>query len=459
MPRSQRAAAHAAKSKFPNAVKLMKEADPEVKKEGNENKNKKRSASWKGTRPPKQNKGGKKGDSGGNRGCFGRTRSLTEKLRAEHWTVWEHDTAFSGTGRRLHSEPSAAANAKKEKSSLCGSTRALIDVMDHKGLAAKHTSALIDVNHHKELDANLKGDVAHLEPSATADAKKARELAANFDWGATHVDKHDMSALIDEAVDASLKDDVAHLEPIAAADAKKGRELAASFDWGTTDVDKHNMSALIDATIHNELVSKHMSALVDVDLAASLKDGVAHIEPSAAAEAKKARGLVTIHNELVSKHMSARLVDVHSLSKLNSLLLHRVIYDVARDGTKMDGGRTMLGRKEDHLAWNVNKWGKVYENLDGKMCTATYEVDITNGVKVTETFQMLPAHFVKAMLSSMFDQGYHPHFSGVDFPSMKDLFWSMGWHFVFPEDAPQPISLVDVFRGMGYAGTSTWMGW
>ena len=42
MPRSQRAAAHAAKSKFPNAVKLMKEADPEVKKEGNENKNKKR---------------------------------------------------------------------------------------------------------------------------------------------------------------------------------------------------------------------------------------------------------------------------------------------------------------------------------------------------------------------------------------------------------------------------------
>ena len=456
MPRSQRAAAHAAKSKFPNAVKLMKEADPEVKKEGNENKNKKRSASWKGTRPPKQNKGGKKGDSGGNGGCFGRTRSLTEKLRAEHWTVWEHDTAFSGTGRRLHSEPSAAANAKKEKSSLCGSTRALIDVMDHKGLAAKHTSALIDVNHHKELDANLKGDVAHLEPSATADAKKARELAANFDWGVTHVDKHDMSALIDEAVDASLKDDVAHLEPIAAADAKKGRELAASFDWGTTDVDKHNMSALIDATIHNELVSKHMSALVDVDLAASLKDGVAHIEPSAAAEAKKARGLVTIHNELVSKHMSA-LVDVHSLSKLDSLLLHQVIYDVARDGTKIDRGGTMLGRKEDHLAWNVNKWGKVYENLDGKMCTATYEVDITNGVKVTETFQMLPAHFVKAMLSSMFDQGYHPHFSGVDFPSMKDLFWSMGWHFVFPEDAPQPISLVDVFRGMGYAGT--WMGW
>ena len=364
MPRSQRAAAHAAKSKFPNAVKLMKEADPEVKKEGNENKNKKRSASRKGTRPPKQNKGGKKGDSGGNGGCFGRTRSLTEKLRAEH-TV----------------------------------------------------------------------------------------------WGVSHVDKHNMLALIDEAVDASLKDDVAHLEPIAAADAKKGRELAASFDWGTTDVDKHNMSALIDATIHNELVSKHMSALVDVDLAASLKDGVAHIEPSAAAEAKKARGLVTIHNELVSKHMSARLVDVHSLSKLNSLLLHRVIYDVARDGTKMDGGGTMLGRKEDHLAWNVNKWGKVYENLDGKMCTATYEVDITNGVKVTETFQMLPAHFVKAMLSSMFDQGYHPHFSGVDFPSMKDLFWSMGWHFVFPEDAPQPISLVDVFRGMGYAGTSTWMGW
>ena len=50
-------------SKFPNAVKLMKEADPEVKKEGNENKNKKRSASRKGTRPPKQNKGGKKGDS------------------------------------------------------------------------------------------------------------------------------------------------------------------------------------------------------------------------------------------------------------------------------------------------------------------------------------------------------------------------------------------------------------
>ena len=344
------------KSKFPNAVKLMKEADPEVKKEGNENKNKKRSASWKGTRPPKQNKGGKKGDSGGNGGCFGRTRSLTEKLRA-------------------------------------------------------------------------------------------------------HVDKHNMLALIDEALDASLKDDVAHLEPIAAADAKKGRELAASFDWGTTDVDKHNMSALIDATIHNELVSKHMSALVDVDLAASLKDGVAHIEPSAAAEAKKARGLVTIHNELVSKHMSARLVDVHSLHKLDSLLLHRVIYDVARDGTKMDGGGTMLGRKEDHLAWNVNKWGKVYENLDGKMCTATYEVDITNGVKVTETFQMLPAHFVKAMLSSMFDQGYHPHFSGVDFPSMKDLFWSMGWHFVFPEDAPQPISLVDVFRGMGYAGTSIWMGW
>ena len=41
MPRPQRAAAHAAKSKFPNAVKLMKEADPEVKKEGNENKNKK----------------------------------------------------------------------------------------------------------------------------------------------------------------------------------------------------------------------------------------------------------------------------------------------------------------------------------------------------------------------------------------------------------------------------------
>ena len=370
MPRSQRAAAHAAKSKFPNAVKLMKEADPEVKKEGNENKNKKRSASWKGTRPPKQNKGGKKGDSGGNGGCFGRTRSLTEKLRA-------------------------------------------------------------------------------------------------------HVDKHNMLALIDEALDASLKDDVAHLEPIAAADAKKGRELAASFDWGTTDVDKHNMSALIDATIHNELVSKHMSALVDVDLAASLKDGVAHIEPSAAAEAKKARGFSNLSAQLlhhmkelaaVSERDVAHHAEVnksnsklHSLHKLDSLLLHCVIYDVARDGTKMDGGGTMLGRKEDHLAWNVNKWGKVYENLDGKMCTATYEVDITNGVKVTETFQMLPAHFVKAMLSSMFDQGYHPHFSGVDFPSMKDLFWSMGWHFVFPEDAPQPISLVDVFRGMGYAGT--WMEW
>ena len=159
------------------------------------------------------------------------------------------------------------------------------------------------------------------------------------------------------------------------------------------------------------------------------------------------------HHAEVNKSNS----NLHSLHKLDSLLLHGVIYDVARDGTKMDSGGTMLGRKEDHLAWNVNKWGKVYENLDGKMCTATYEVDITNGVKVTETFQMLPAHFVKAMLSSMFDQGHHPHFSGVDFPSMKDLFWSMGWHFVFPEDAPQPSSLVDVFRGMGYAGT--WMRW
>ena len=269
------------KSKFPNAVKLMKEADPEVKKEGNENKNKKRAVSRKGTRPPKQNKGGKKGDSGGNGGCCGRTRSPSAALRAEHWMVWEHDTAFSGTGRRLHSEPSAAANAKKAKST------------------------------------SLKGDVAHL-----------------------------------------------------------------------AEVNKNN-------------------------------------------------------------------------SKLHSLLLHQVIYDVARDGTKMDGGGTMLGRKENYLAWNVNKWGKLYENLDGKMCMATYKVG-TNGVKVTETFQMLPAHFVKAMLSSMFDQGCHPHFSDVDFPSMKDLFWSMGWHFVFPEDAPQPSSLVDAFRGVGCAGmgyAGTWMGW
>ena len=47
-----------------------------------------------------------------------------------------------------------------------------------------------------------------------------------------------------------------------------------------------------------------------------------------------------------------------------------------------------------------------------------------------ETIWMLPKDVVTSIISVLFERGHYGVLSGVDFPSMMNLFSSMGYHFV-----------------------------
>ena len=76
---------------------------------------------------------------------------------------------------------------------------------------------------------------------------------------------------------------------------------------------------------------------------------------------------------------------------------------------------------------------------------ATYK-NFVRGGEAVETFKMLPADYVIGIISVMFDQEKNNLLSEEGFPSMKDLFWSMGYHFVLNAEVFEAESLVDIFK-------------
>ena len=80
-----------------------------------------------------------------------------------------------------------------------------------------------------------------------------------------------------------------------------------------------------------------------------------------------------------------------------------------------------------------------------KRCIAKYTKHVGGGV-AKETFQMLPPDIVIGIISVMFDKGMIHHLSEEGFPSMSDLFWSMGYHFVLYAEEFKAESLVDIFK-------------
>ena len=150
----------------------------------------------------------------------------------------------------------------------------------------------------------------------------------------------------------------------------------------------------------------------------------------------------------------------NNAAKRTALLLQMVHFEKAKGGTKMEGGGRLLGRKEDYAdfackeAGDCNGEGK---HWDWEHCVATYPVGVSSKAKGenTETFEMLPKIHVVAMVILLFREQKH-RLSPDEFPSMKGLFWSLGYHFVHcigdDEDGPQ--SLAEVFRTI--VGEENW---
>ena len=146
----------------------------------------------------------------------------------------------------------------------------------------------------------------------------------------------------------------------------------------------------------------------------------------------------------MKKDVAAREEENKNNAKLNALLLGQVRINEAKGGT-LDNGGIMLGRKEDYMDIVDPTDITGSEHLNWKKCTATYNTD-TRGGEAVEIFEMLPGHIVKGVIALMFDQGHRMCFSDVHFPSMKNLFWSMGFHFVIDDDLFEAESLVGIFK-------------
>ena len=122
--------------------------------------------------------------------------------------------------------------------------------------------------------------------------------------------------------------------------------------------------------------------------------------------------------------------------KLASLVVGDVTFEEARGGTKYEGG-VVLGVKEDYE--RIAPSDMIGVDMDWKNCTATYKGG-------QEMFRMYPAGVVRAAILGYFeDQRTHHLLSDEIFPSIKDLFWSMGYHYVFRRDS-DALHLVDIFK-------------
>ena len=140
-----------------------------------------------------------------------------------------------------------------------------------------------------------------------------------------------------------------------------------------------------------------------------------------------------------------------NLPKSTALLLEQVRFERAKGGTKMEGGGRLLGRKEDYADFACKEAGDCSgegEHWDWKRCVATYPVGFKAKGEDTETFQMLPKIHVVAMVILLFRKKKYHLLSPEMFPSMKGLFWSLGYHFVhcIGDDEDPPQSLAEVFR-------------
>ena len=121
--------------------------------------------------------------------------------------------------------------------------------------------------------------------------------------------------------------------------------------------------------------------------------------------------------------------------KLASLVVGDVTFEEARGGTKYEGG-VVLGVKEDYKRIAPSD---MTLHMDWKNCTATYKGG-------QEMLRMYPAGVVCAGFLGFFeDQRAHHLLSDEIFPSLKDLFWSMGYHYVIQGDS-DALHLVDIFK-------------
>lgn len=131
--------------------------------------------------------------------------------------------------------------------------------------------------------------------------------------------------------------------------------------------------------------------------------------------------------------------------KLNSLFFGDVEIAEVRGGTKLEGG-IMLGVKEDYEHVAHNDTSDTIE--DWKICTATYTASNIRGREAVEVFRLCPVDYLRGAISDWFEHGDHLILSDESFPSYKDLFWSIGYHYVLQRDDFEPDKLVDIFKEM-----------
>ena len=110
------------------------------------------------------------------------------------------------------------------------------------------------------------------------------------------------------------------------------------------------------------------------------------------------------------------------MKKMHSLLLGTAKIEVVKGGTKFGDG-VFLGIKADYeeTAPSNNK-GK--SPSDWRLCLAKW------GGKEKELFVLAPKHEVIEVISEIYkSDDEHYLLSHENFPRLKDLFWSIGYHY------------------------------
>ena len=132
--------------------------------------------------------------------------------------------------------------------------------------------------------------------------------------------------------------------------------------------------------------------------------------------------------------------------KLATLILREFEINEMKGDTKVEDGGRLLGRKEDYIMDTPPMDRSIgTRDWNWKRCIATYTEHVGGG-EAKETFLMLPPDIVIGIISVMFDKEMIHHLSEECFPSMSDLFWSMGYHFVRYAEEFKAESLVDIFK-------------
>ena len=140
------------------------------------------------------------------------------------------------------------------------------------------------------------------------------------------------------------------------------------------------------------------------------------------------------------------LEEIHrSNEKLYSLLSRTFDIDEMTGGTKTEDGGRVLGRQEHYMDTCPMDTSIGNRDLEGKKCIARYKKHMGGGW-AKETFKMLPPDAVIGLISIMFEKGWIHHLSEGGFPSMSDLFWSMGYHFMHYAEMNKAESLLDIFK-------------